>query len=318
MTTNRDKNSRPLPKVSETFPASRPPYNNVTNQHGAASMPSNSKLASNERPVYMDIPELQQRRPEPGAYSQLSVVDHYEMLAPAESSRVKSTPQTPQKVVTKKCVCLAVGCILFCLVVVLASSLATLFVLRNNLDKNLNTKFSSLVNFQSAIKMELIQSIQSLCSNYNETTDLTILYSDTCYCLYRKQLTWDSAREFCLSKGPGVHLAEIYDKKTNDFLIPILQASQTNTGIWLGGSDLVKEGVWLWNYTKIPIETFNPTQWALNEPSNFRFRFTLEEHCLEVFNHTAPIFMWNDHSCTKDNVKPFLCQSPKIGSRCFC
>ncbi|XP_055883985.1 uncharacterized protein LOC106079241 [Biomphalaria glabrata] len=314
--TNPANQSRPRQNMYETGPGtslskSSPPYYNVTNQASKYPGSTSSGLQPDKSISYIGFQQLQETHPQAELYSQLSVVDHYELLAPVQNNSIPSLAQA-----RKKCVCLAACCILVGLVVVLATLLGTLLGVGKKLDNNFNAKFSSFVKSQSEIQTNLLASLCS--SKCNESPDVSILTSHSCYCLYRKQLSWNSAREFCLAKGNGVHLAEIYTQETNDFLIPILQASQTNIGIWLGGSDLNKENVWRWNYSGTVLETFEPRQWGLGEPSQVRPGFNYKEHCLEVYNHTTFTFQWNDHACEESDLKPFLCQSSTINSQCLC
>ncbi|CAL1531504.1 unnamed protein product [Lymnaea stagnalis] len=162
----------------------------------------------------------------------------------------------------------------------------------------------------------LTRKVGALCSANQDVSDVRVLFSDSCYCLYWRKLSWFDAREFCLELGNGVHLAEIYDTRTNDILLPIFQHSPVNDGIWLGGSDLVETGKWVWNYTGRALETFSPTsQWEPGEPSNFS-HLNYPEHCLYLYKWRVPNFMWNDHVCT--DVKPFVCKSSHENSKCHC
>ena len=66
--------------------------------------------------------------------------------------------------------------------------------------------------------------------------------------------------------------------------------------IWLGGDDLVQEGLWTWSYSGSTLEYGN---WAAGQPDNSH-----GEHCMELDQDTH---MWNDEQC--DHHKHYICMT---------
>ncbi|XP_055883669.1 uncharacterized protein LOC129926010 [Biomphalaria glabrata] len=139
--------------------------------------------------------------------------------------------------------------------------------------------------------------------------DLKLKTNDTCFCLYNQQFSWNDARQFCLKLGTGVHLREIYSQD-DDSLMPLFQNTNLTQGIWLGGSNLMNQSVWLWDYTRTPISQWdnNPSiQWDLSVDS---------KQCLEVFKGDNDIYKLNGVEC--EDKKSFLCSAKLVDSACVC
>ncbi|KAH9508163.1 hypothetical protein Btru_054905 [Bulinus truncatus] len=317
-----ENKSRPLPAVKDSNVVI-PPYYNVTTELGQVNHPSTqSTQPTNEniRLTKMESPQTQLSNSEANGYAALQSTDHYDLLAPVLTGRAVTTnsglPSIPvSNLVSKKHLSVALCVVLFGLVIVLSATLTSIFIARDNINDKVSTKISTLLNKQVDTKTEWLKRLTSLYSSCEKASDLRVIYGNSCFCLYREQMSWYAAKEFCLSKGYGVHLAEIYSPEVNNFLMPILQASLTNLGIWLGASDLAQEGVWRWNYTGKQVEKFEPSQWGHRQPSTSN-NIGHPEHCLDVYNYHTRTFIWNDHTC--DDTKPFLCESPLSYSRCFC
>ncbi|KAH9512501.1 hypothetical protein Btru_038635 [Bulinus truncatus] len=320
-----DNKSRPLPEVKDSNKnkVAIPPYYNVTNELDDVNHPITQSVQhanQNKRQSYMELPQTQLSNQETNGYAELQSTDHYELLAPMPSGRVGKTnsglPSMPlSNMASKKHLSVALCVVLFGLVIVLSATLTSIFIARDNINDKVSTKLSTLLKKQVDTKTELLKRLTSLYSSCEKASDLRVIYGNSCFCLYREQMSWYAAKEFCLSKGYGVHLAEIYCPEVNNFLMPILQASLTNLGIWLGASDLAQEGVWRWNYTGKQVEKFEPSQWGPGQPSSVS-HVGQPEHCMDVYNWNVATFIWNDHRC--DELKPFLCKSSYTDSRCFC
>lgn len=66
---------------------------------------------------------------------------------------------------------------------------------------------------------------------------------------------------------------------------------------WIGGSDLMAEGKWMWMTSHTPVHY---SHWAHGEPSNE----SGGEHCMSLLFYTN--YHWNDERCT--TVLPFICE----------
>lgn len=68
--------------------------------------------------------------------------------------------------------------------------------------------------------------------------------------------------------------------------------------IWLGGSDILREGSWVWVGSG---EAFSYTGWHPTEPNNYHG----DEHCaLMMFNNNQD---WADTNCANPNC--FICET---------
>ncbi|KAK0062456.1 CD209 antigen-like protein 2 [Biomphalaria pfeifferi] len=88
--------------------------------------------------------------------------------------------------------------------------------------------------------------------------------------------------------------------------MPLFQNTNLTQGLWLGGSNLMNQSVWLWDYTRIPISQWdnNPSiQWDLSVGS---------QHCLEVFKGDNANYKLNGVEC--DDEKSFMCSAKLVES----
>ena len=93
---------------------------------------------------------------------------------------------------------------------------------------------------------------------------------------------WHQARDYCALRGG--HLVTIQDAKENKFIYEL-----TSGNTWLGATDEVKEGTWVW----VSGEPWKYKNWDRNEPTNNGDG--QPEHVL-TFSVTGPIggSTWND------------------------
>ena len=101
------------------------------------------------------------------------------------------------------------------------------------------------------------------------------------YLYVKIEKNWHEARDYCASRGG--HLVTIQDAGENKYIY------QLTSGItWLGATDEVKEGTWVW----VTGEPWKYRNWDKNEPNNANGK---TEHFLE-YSITGPIggSTWND------------------------
>ncbi|XP_078331886.1 perlucin-like [Crassostrea virginica] len=95
----------------------------------------------------------------------------------------------------------------------------------------------------------------------------------------------------------GAKLVEIETASENDFLKKHLQSIGATTNYWIGLSDSIQEGHYLWQSTQDNVDF---TDWAPGEPNDDHHT----EDCTELFQPFG--FHWNDAPCsTKSN---FICE----------
>lgn len=124
---------------------------------------------------------------------------------------------------------------------------------------------------------------------------------DSCYFFSVLKLNWFRAKHAC--ENMGSHLATLQTFMEDMFVSIYLRNIQTHLPganyIWMGGSDLDKEGQWKW----VTGEPFSYTNWRkggtngqIQAPDNDMGL----EHCLDWSNG------WNDNKCYTDYH--FLCE----------
>ncbi|XP_059140766.1 uncharacterized protein LOC131928695 [Physella acuta] len=321
--------SRPLPPTGGQGNVTKaPPYYNIaenkTNPKGVAmnsddvDSKNKTKQQENRRPTYSK--NLQSRNEQAFNFE----ADHYDVLRgtvnPSEaylqfmtnSARIQRRQGVKWFFLYLTVVLLGFGSLT-------GAIFGGIIGIGDNVQENINTQLKELNANISAMlshsRSDFLNHVKDVCLKNKSASDIRFVFGSNCYCLYRKRLSWSQAKDFCLNVGNGVYFAEIHDSLTNEFLMPLLTVSQTNLGIWLGGSDLEKEGVWKWATSGVEIEKFNPSQWAWNEPSNTS-HLKLREDCLDIWNWQGGNFKWNDHGC--DDLKPFLCMSRLENDVCYC
>jgi len=127
---------------------------------------------------------------------------------------------------------------------------------------------------------------------------------DHCYFFGDERKKWTAAEDFCRKEGG--HLATVNTNATKEFVLEGL-ARRNILWTWIGGNDLVEEGVWKWT----DCTPWEAEFWARGEPNNYNNN----QDCLAlVLRHDGyPQFnrQWDDDSCIKET--DFLC-SKKICS----
>ena len=152
-------------------------------------------------------------------------------------------------------------------------------------------------------------------------------YGDDKYEIVETPMTWSEADAYAKSKGAILVKIETAEQNTwlKDFLKTVDTTAADGGGAiysWLGGTDSVTEGAWLWgDGTQVPLNDSASIWWGNgsghgaggSEPDNFNGT----QHCLAVglsgWPSGAPGFygtagQWNDVNCT--NKLTFAIQYP--------
>jgi hypothetical protein len=109
-----------------------------------------------------------------------------------------------------------------------------------------------------------------------------------CYLRSAANLGWSEAQTSCQTWGGGL---VIVDSREEDAFL----GTHLDVSFWIGASDLVQEGRWLWN-GGAPLGFSN---WAMGEPNDFQGR----EDCVVK---TMPVGSWNDLPCR--NLNAYVCE----------
>lgn len=111
---------------------------------------------------------------------------------------------------------------------------------------------------------------------------------------------WSEAANTCESLG--AYLAEVDSREENDFLVTLVESPLNTNNIhvmWLGGTDIDKEGDWVWTHSKRKV-TY--TNWGRGEPNGKR-----RENCLHTYRGNGE---WNDIGC--GHKCGFICEADGI------
>ena len=126
-----------------------------------------------------------------------------------------------------------------------------------------------------------------------------------CYLWSQDEKSWLEAEDTCQSHGG--HLASMKDKKTYDFVLG------KGARIWIGGTDRVEEGKWVWT----DCSPWDYTQgWKKGEPNSYDgdedcIEMSFRENSLirtmtdqtgfvgEAIQKMNPFHGWNDEVCSR-------------------
>ncbi|CAC5391768.1 unnamed protein product [Mytilus coruscus] len=139
----------------------------------------------------------------------------------------------------------------------------------------INTKDRKIIPSSSTLKTEIALS-SIACST------LCCMMGSCCYVSYDKKTRQCILEESCCPQS----------ELSGDAIM-----MKKSTAFWLGGTDIEKEGDWIWSTSQTDI-IFN--DWSVGQPSNSKG----EEHCLQMklrYN-----LKWNDDPCTEG--KRFICE----------
>ncbi|XP_036452928.1 macrophage mannose receptor 1-like [Colossoma macropomum] len=118
-------------------------------------------------------------------------------------------------------------------------------------------------------------------------------FGSRCFRIYTAAVTWSYAEQNCVNMGG--HLASVHSSEEYTFIQElVLNATNSNSQTWLGGTDAAQEGVWAWTDGS----AFNYNNWSYGQPDN---GYWYSENCLMM---NFPV-SWNDAYC--DNVLPSVC-----------
>ncbi|XP_034741186.1 galactose-specific lectin nattectin-like [Etheostoma cragini] len=119
-------------------------------------------------------------------------------------------------------------------------------------------------------------------------------FGSRCFAFYIQTKTWLDAETFCIAAGGN--LASIRSAEEQTFLKDFInKVSGTQNPSWIGGSDAVKEGTWMWSDGS----KFNYKSWNEGQPDNWLG----QENCLVM--SWLSTGNWNDWVCY--NQASFVC-----------
>ena len=109
--------------------------------------------------------------------------------------------------------------------------------------------------------------------------------------------TWESGRTACRTRG--MYLTTIDDEVENGWLAAEMAARASLETWWIGFSDTVVEGVWVWDGPPPLDPSFSA--WCAGEPNDYG----TGEDCAE---HLFADGCWNDNDCS--GARRYVCEYP--------
>merc|ERR1712039_1004061 len=119
----------------------------------------------------------------------------------------------------------------------------------------------------------------------------------SCYSYSNASKTWQDAVSACISLEGG-HLAEVESVQQINFF-KNLTGPGGLSGLWLGASDSIREGTWVWETSRKLVDD-GFSAWLPGEPNDKG-----GEDCMSI-NYYAPPGGYGDAPC--DARQPFVCQ----------
>ena len=115
------------------------------------------------------------------------------------------------------------------------------------------------------------------------------MYNGICYGYVKNYYkTWADAEDYCKTRRGG-HLASIHSEDELKFV-----QSNFPRDLWLGASDIVEEGTWVWTDGS----SFDYSAWSSGNPNNMG-----DQDCLEGNSHNL---QRDDDNCNKKKL--YLCK----------
>ncbi|KAL3863408.1 hypothetical protein ACJMK2_005165 [Sinanodonta woodiana] len=121
-----------------------------------------------------------------------------------------------------------------------------------------------------------------------------INHDEECYFFSRDALLWTGAMEMC--RIHGGYLVEVDNEMEEKFIENIINVFRYD--FWLGASDTIVEGEWVWETSGTVISQSSYKKWGHNQPDNHG-----PENCLALHHGGT----WTDELCSL--MKHYICES---------
>ena len=121
---------------------------------------------------------------------------------------------------------------------------------------------------------------------------------DHCYYWSTARKTWDNSESHC--NAVAGHLAAVTSLEIHNFLLQKVEAKNSHTWYWIGGSDKTTEGNWEW----VDGSVWNFTIWA-DQPFKQQPAGGVNYDCLQIYHYHHAQNGWNDHFCHYASL--FIC-----------
>ncbi|XP_033762947.1 perlucin-like [Pecten maximus] len=115
-------------------------------------------------------------------------------------------------------------------------------------------------------------------------------FEASCFLFADVSMNWAESVTYC--QKWDARLAEVDNEPKATFLREIAVSRSELVGLWLGGSDIVEEGTWVWTTSGSSISIYN--DWRVGEPNGIS-RPGRHADCLSMPKYYG--FLWDDYYC---------------------
>uniref|UniRef100_A0A914W6T6 C-type lectin domain-containing protein n=1 Tax=Plectus sambesii TaxID=2011161 RepID=A0A914W6T6_9BILA len=134
--------------------------------------------------------------------------------------------------------------------------------------------------------------------------------TNSCYRVFRQQVIWYVADEYCFSLNNGRHLTSVHSQVENDFIVNLAQQTLTVTDsqfTWIGLNDIANFNQFQWSDRS----SYDYQNWGAGEPVQQQGAencgvLTVSPKC----SQDPAVGKWKDVPCGAGNVTSFVCKIP--------
>ncbi|XP_076079014.1 perlucin-like [Mytilus galloprovincialis] len=134
-------------------------------------------------------------------------------------------------------------------------------------------------------------------------------FGNSCYFFSTRHKSWLDAATFC--RAYHSELASVETRAENDFMTDTInriknglsKKRNSDPDFWIGGTDAVIEGLWIWAASGKAITYSN---FHDNAPDNLVQNNPDGQNCLEIVQWTGKVGKWNDDNCLDESH--FICE----------
>ncbi|KAL4230752.1 Collectin sub- member 10 (C-type lectin) [Mactra antiquata] len=128
-----------------------------------------------------------------------------------------------------------------------------------------------------------------------------VRHDDSCYIVAHDIADWPTALQYC--EAYGAHLAFIESEREQTFVAnhvkSILSSTTSDRYFWIGGTDAVSEGEWVWALIVQPVIEY--TNWSPGNPNDANGG--KHQDCMAMYGATG---QWDDGWCETEHN--FICE----------
>ncbi|KAL3841959.1 hypothetical protein ACJMK2_020035 [Sinanodonta woodiana] len=136
---------------------------------------------------------------------------------------------------------------------------------------------------------------------YGQCRDGWLNRGNSCYHISHEKRNWVDASEMC--KFDGGYLLEVNNADEGHFLEHQVKLFNfPEDGAWLGATDNMLKGDWVWAHSNTLLSSRPYTHWAPGEPNDLGGN----ENCLIINNNG----FWNDRDCS--TVFHYICETDAV------